>query len=100
MKQVDFGSGKIAQNIFQTTIPLLVAQLLNLLFFSLFRKVILVIPLTFLLPHLWNLRTNGVFMAEPVSNFIGGSACYITMLLTILPELTRKRNLSQPAIRP
>lgn len=70
------------------------------IFFSLFRKVILVIPLTFLLPHLWNLRTNGVFMAEPVSNFIGGSACYITMLLTILPELARKRDVDRLAIRP
>jgi hypothetical protein len=33
--------------------------------------------------------TNGVFMAEPVSNVIGGSLCFITMLVTILPELKR-----------
>ena len=59
------------------------------IFFSLFRKVILVVPLTFMLPYLWGLGTNGVFMAEPISNFVGGSACYITMLLTILPELKR-----------
>ncbi len=59
------------------------------IFFSLFRKVILVVPLTCLLPRLWNLGTDGVFMAEPVSNVVGGTACFVTMLLTILPELRR-----------
>ena len=58
-------------------------------FFSLFRKVILVIPLTFLLPHLFGLGTDGVFMAEPISNVIGGIACFSTMCLSILPELHR-----------
>ncbi len=57
------------------------------IFFSLFRKVILVVPMTCLLPRLWNLGTDGVFMAEPVSNVVGGLACFITMLVTILPEL-------------
>ena len=33
--------------------------------------------------------TDGVFMAEPVSNVIGGSLCFITMLVTILPELNK-----------
>ena len=41
-------------------------------FFSLFRKVILVVPLTYLLPHIANRRTDGVFMAEPISNVVGG----------------------------
>ncbi len=59
------------------------------IFFSLFRKVILVVPLTCLLPRLWNLGTDGVFLAEPVSNVVGGLACFITMLVTILPELRR-----------
>ncbi len=59
------------------------------IFFSLFRKVILVVPLTCFLPRLWNLGTDGVFMAEPVSNVVGGTACFVTMLLTILPELRR-----------
>lgn len=61
-------------------------------FFSLFRKVIIVVPLTLLLPHFWGLKTNGVFLAEPVSNFIGGAACFITMLCTVLPELSEKRS--------
>ena len=57
------------------------------IFFSLFRKVIMVVPLTYLLPFVFGLGTDGVFMAEPISNFIGGTACFTTMLLTVLPEL-------------
>lgn len=52
-------------------------------FFSLFRKVIIVIPLTLLLPEIGELGVKGVFMAEPISNFLGGSASYITMLFTV-----------------
>ena len=36
-----------------------------------------------------NMGTEGVFLAEPVSNVIGGSACFLTMLITVLPELKR-----------
>jgi len=60
-------------------------------FFSIFRKVIIVVPLTFILPYLLGLGTDGVFMAEPVSNVIGGTACFITMILTVMPELRRMR---------
>lgn len=52
-------------------------------FFSLLRKAIIVVPLTLLLPHLWGLGVNGVFLAEPVSNFVGGIACFTTMLFTV-----------------
>lgn len=58
------------------------------IFFSIFRKVVIVVPLTLLLPRLWNLGTNGVFAAEPVSNLVGGVACFGTMLVTVLPELS------------
>ncbi|MDO4489991.1 MAG: MATE family efflux transporter [Lachnospiraceae bacterium] len=58
-------------------------------FFSIFRKIILVVPLTLLLPTLFHLGTDGVFMAEPISNVIGGCASMGTMLLTVLPELKR-----------
>ena len=61
------------------------------MFFSLFRKVIIVVPLTFLLPYAFHLGTDGVFLAEPVSNIIGGLACFITMLLTVTPELRRMK---------
>ena len=59
------------------------------IFFSLFRKVILVVPLTLIFPYILNLGTDGVFMAEPVSNVVGGLACFITMLCSVLPELKR-----------
>ena len=52
-------------------------------FFSLFRKVIIVVPLTILLPLIGGLGTDGVFWAEPVSNVIGGTACFVTMMLTV-----------------
>lgn len=63
----------------------------NAVFFSLFRKVIIVIPLTFLLPHVGGLGVYGVFLAEPVSNFIGGAACFITMMRTVWPSLNDKK---------
>lgn len=58
------------------------------IFFSLLRKAIIVVPLTLLLPHVAGLGVKGVFLAEPVSNFVGGLACYITMRLTVMPELS------------
>ena len=57
------------------------------IFFSLLRKVFIVVPLTYLMPYALGMGTDGVFLAEPVSNVIGGSLCFITMLLTVLPEL-------------
>jgi Na+-driven multidrug efflux pump len=49
-------------------------------FFSLLRKAFIVAPLTILLPRLWGLGTDGVFWAEPISNVVGGLACFITMI--------------------
>ena len=62
------------------------------IFFSLLRKVFIVVPLTYLMPYALHMGTRGVFLAEPVSNVIGGSFCFITMLSTILPELKRMEN--------
>ena len=60
----------------------------NAVFFYLFRKVIIVIPLTLILPHIGGLGVNGVFLAEPISNFIGGTACFVTMMRTVWPMLS------------
>ena len=60
------------------------------IFFSLLRKAIIVVPLTLILPRMFGLGVTGVFLAEPISNFIGGTACYVTMLFTIWKELKRK----------
>ena len=59
------------------------------IFFSILRKVVIVVPLTYLMPYALHMGTDGVFLAEPVSNVIGGSICFITMLCTVLPELKR-----------
>ena len=50
-------------------------------------KAIIVTPLTLLLPHIGGLGVNGVFLAEPISNVIGGLACYLTMRRTVLKKL-------------
>ena len=62
------------------------------IFFSLLRKVVIVVPLTYLFPYVFHMGTHGVFLAEPVSNVIGGGLCFVTMLATILPELKRMEN--------
>ncbi len=34
-----------------------------------------------------SLGVNGVFLAEPISNFIGGMACFLTMYLMVYRRL-------------
>lgn len=53
------------------------------IFFSLLRKVFIVVPLTYLFPYTFRMGTRGVFLAEPISNVIGGSLCFITMLVML-----------------
>lgn len=55
-------------------------------FFSLFRKALIVAPLTILLPHVIAPAVNGVFWAEPVSNIASGILCYIVMRFTLKKE--------------
>ncbi len=57
------------------------------IFFSIFRKVLIVVPLTILLPRLWGLGAMGVFLAEPISEVIGSLACFITMMRIVKREL-------------
>lgn len=56
--------------------------------FSLLRKVFIVIPLTIILPYRFGV--DGVFIAEPVSNVIGGTACFITMIFTVYRKIKDK----------
>ena len=46
-------------------------------------KVFIVVPLTYLFPYAFHMGTKGVFLAEPISNVIGGSLCFITMLVML-----------------
>ena len=55
------------------------------IFFSLLRKVFVVVPLVFLLPRFFG--TDGVFLSEPISDLIGGVACFTTMMLTVYRRL-------------
>ena len=55
-------------------------------FFSLLRKAFIVAPLTLLLPAL-GLGVDGVFLAEPVSNVVGGLACLLTMYAVVYRPL-------------
>ena len=62
------------------------------IFFSLLRKAVIVFPLTLLLPRVAGLGVDGVFLAEPISNLLGGVACFTTMMLTVWPMLKREEN--------
>lgn len=57
--------------------------------FSILRKVIIVTPLIFLLPRIAGWGVNGIFWAEPISDFIGGTASFITMYFTVYKRLGR-----------
>lgn len=63
------------------------------IFFSLLRKALLVMPLVIILPRLFGLGVYGVFLSEPVSDIIGGTACFATFMLRVWPELTEKEKL-------
>jgi len=56
-------------------------------FFSLFRKVMLGIPLMFLLPYVFGLGANGVYTAEPITDTIAGIASMSTLFLTVWRKL-------------
>ena len=63
------------------------------IFFSLLRKAVIVVPLTLLLPRV-GFGVLGVFLAEPVSNFLGGLACFITMRMTVYKRI--ENSIKQP----
>ena len=59
------------------------------IFFSLLRKVVIVVPLTLILPAL-GYGVNGVFLAEPISNIVGGLAAFLTMYFTLYRRLGKE----------
>lgn len=61
-------------------------------FFSLLRKAVIVIPLALLLPSVFGLGVDGIFLAEPISDYIGGIACFVTMLFTVWRKLEDKNS--------
>lgn len=87
-----FGFFMMAFQVAGQSIFVALGQSKQAVFFSLFRKIIVVVPLTLFLPYVADLGIKGVFLAEPISNFIGGAACYIVMLFTIKRLLVEKEN--------
>ncbi len=63
------------------------------IFFSIFRKFILVVPLTLALPYFMDPPVTGIFWAEPVSNIIGGSASFAAMYFTLYRKLQPNKTL-------
>ena len=61
--------------------------------FSLLRKVVIVLPLVFLLPLIPGMGVNGVFWSEPISDMLGGGACFLTMWFTVYKKMTREEAL-------
>ena len=61
--------------------------------FSLLRKVVIVLPLVFLLPLIPDMGVNGVFWSEPISDLLGGGACFLTMWFMIYKKLGREEDL-------
>ena len=55
--------------------------------FSILRKVVIVVPLIFLLPLIGGWGVMGVFWSEPVSDLLGGGACFVTMYFTVYRKL-------------
>lgn len=58
------------------------------IFFSLLRKAFINAPLTVLLP-MWGMGTMGVFVAEAVSQLVGGLASFLTMHIKVYRLLER-----------
>jgi len=56
------------------------------IFFSLLRKAFIVVPLTLLLPAI-GFGVEGVFLAEPISNALGGLAAFTTMWFVVYRKL-------------
>ena len=57
------------------------------LFIACLRKVILLIPLIFLLPRLIENKVLAVFLAEPVSDFISVTASAVTFYFVFRPAM-------------
>ena len=58
------------------------------LFFSMLRKILLVTPLTLLLPNI-GMGVDGVFWAEFLSQMLGASICFTTMYFTIWRKMKK-----------
>ncbi len=77
-----FGFACMAFQFAGQSVFLALGQAKKAICFALLRKVVIVVPLTLLLPTL-GFGADGVFLAEPASNIIGGIICFIVMMRTV-----------------
>ena len=75
----------VAQNAFRS-----LGKAREAIFFSLLRKIVLVVPLMLLLPGVFGLGADGVYWSEPVSDLLGGGAAFTTLMLTVYRPLARE----------
>ena len=62
------------------------------LFLACLRKIILMLPLIFILPHLFENKVFGVFLAEPVSDIIAVMVTGTTFFITF-PRILKKSSI-------
>ncbi len=74
----------VAQNSFRS-----LGKAKEAVFFSLLRKIILVVPLMLLLPGVFGLGAEGVYWSEPISDLLGGGAAFTTLMLTVYRPLAK-----------
>lgn len=63
------------------------------IFFSLLRKVFIIVPFTLILPLVLADQPSGVFWAEPISNVIGGLASFLTMYFFVFRRLNSEEGI-------
>lgn len=75
----------VAQNSFRS-----LGKARQAIFFSLLRKIVLVVPLMLLLPGVFGLGADGVYWSEPISDLLGGGAAFTTLMLTVYRPLAKE----------
>lgn len=79
-----FGLQSAAQQVFMAT-----GKARQSLFVAIFRKVILLIPLIYILPHFFTDKVFAVFLAEPVADVISIICCTALFLATFRKDMAR-----------
>ena len=63
------------------------------LFLAIFRKIILLIPLIYILPHFMADKVFAVFLAEPVTDFISVVVCIVLFVLNFKKILANRKRI-------
>lgn len=69
------------------------------LFLALLRKVILLIPLIYILPSFMENKVNAVFLAEPISDFVAVTTTLVTFFIVFKKTIKKISNLNKGSIK-